>query len=169
MTAMKSLTLLLVAGALAACAKTEMPPPVDLAAEAQAIRDRSAEWQKLAVAKDVAGITSSVFSPDAATLYDGNIRKGTAEIQAGLQGEMTAMPDSTISWTTTDVTVAASGDLAYERGAFTFDPDGAGEKPANNGEFVTVWSKADGTWRAVVDAGTAAKAPEAAAATPAGG
>jgi len=152
-------------GALAAgCAKpAPEAPAVDLAAEAQAVRDRSAAWMQLAQAKDAAGIVNGVYTADAAALFDGDIRKGSTELQAGMEAEFAAAPDATISWTTDDVKVAASGDLAYERGTFTFDPDGAGEAPADSGEFVTIWTKADGTWRAVVDAGTARKAAEAAA------
>lgn len=141
------------------CAKA---PVVDVVAEAQAIRDRSAEWLALAEAKDAAAIANDIYAADAATLFDGEIRKGKAEIEAGMTAEMSGAPDSTITWTTDNVTVSASGDLAYERGSFAFDPDGAGAAAARTGEFVTIWSKADGTWRAVVDAGTAQKAEEAA-------
>ena len=152
-------------GALAAgCAKpAPEAPAVDVVAEAQAIRDRSAAWMQLAQAKDAAGIVNGIYTADGVALFDGDIRKGTAELQAGMEAEFTASPGATINWTTNDVQVAASGDLAYERGTFSFDPDGAGEAPAEEGEFVTIWTKADGTWRAVVDAGTARKAAEAAA------
>lgn len=162
---MYCLGLLLAAGVLAACVKPAAEgSTVDLAAEAQAIRERSAEWLKLAQAKDAAGIANDIYVADATTLFDGNIRKGRAEIQAGLDAEAASMPDATISWTTTDVKVAASGDMAYERGRFAFDPDGAGATPEVNGEFVTVWSRVDGKWHAVVDAGTAAKTEAAPAA-----
>ena len=158
------LTTVLAAG----CAKPAAEAPVvDLAAEAQAVRDRSAAWLQLAQAKDVAGIVNGVWTADSVALFDGNIRKGAAELQAGMEAENAKMPNSTISWTTSDVKVAASGDLAYELGSFTFDPDGDGEVAAADGEFVTVWTKADGTWRVAVDSGTARKAAEAAA--PAGG
>jgi uncharacterized protein (TIGR02246 family) len=160
--------MILVAAACAAfaagCAKpAPEAPAVDLAAEAQAVRDRSAAWLQLVEAKDTAGIVNGIFTPDAATLYDGKILKGSAAIQADLEAENAATPNSSTTWSTTDVKVAASGDLAYERGAFTFDPDGAEAQPATSGEYVTVWSKVDGTWRAAVDAGTMMKA----AATPA--
>ena len=156
------------AGLAAGCAKpAPEAPAVDLAAEAQAVRDRSAAWLQMAQAKDTAGIANDVYAANAVTLFDGDISHGTAEITARMEAENAATPASSISWTTSDVQVASSGDLAYETGSFTFDPDGDGEAAAANGEFVTVWSKADGSWRAVADAGTARKAAEAAA--PAGG
>jgi len=149
-------------GLAAGCAKpAPEAPAVDVAAEAQAVRDRSAAWLQLAQAKDSAGIANGIFTSDAATLYDGKILKGPAAIQADLEAQVAETPNATTSWSTSDVKVAASGDLAYERGAFTFDPDGAESKPATSGEYVTVWTKVDGTWRAVVDAGTLMKAPEA--------
>lgn len=164
--------MILVAAACAAlaagCAKpAPEAPAVDLAAEAQAVRDRSVAWLQMAQAKDVAGIVSGVFTANGVALFDGDIRKGSAELQAGMEADNAQAPDASISWTTSDVQVAASGDLAYELGSFSFDPDGDGEAQATTGEYVTVWTKADGTWRAAVDAGTALKAAEAAA--PAGG
>jgi uncharacterized protein (TIGR02246 family) len=153
---------------VAGCAKpAPEAPAVDLAAEAQAVRDRSAAWMQLSQAKDVAGIVDGIFTADAMTISDGKIRKGSAEIRAAFEADMAAAPNAAISWTTNHVHVAASGDLAYELGSFSFDPDGACEAAAEEGEFVTVWTKVDGTWRAAVDAGTARKAAEAAA--PAGG
>lgn len=146
------------------CAKpAPEAPAVDLAAEAQAVRDRSAAWMQLSQARDAAGIADGIFTADAVTIGDGNIRKGVAEIRAAFEAEAAAAPDSTISWTTNSVQVAASGDLAYELGSFSFDRDGAGETAAEEGEYVTVWTKADDTWRAAVDAGTVRKASEAAA------
>ncbi|MGH8865872.1 MAG: YybH family protein [Burkholderiales bacterium] len=156
---MRGLVLILAAATSASLAmgcaqKAPVAPAVDLAAEAQAVRDRSAAWQKLAHAKDAASIVNDIRSADSFTLDDGKILKGVAALQADLQAGYDAAPDGTIDWTTNDVKVAASGDLAYELGVFTYDPDGAGTKPAVSGEYVTVWSKIDGTWRAVVDAGT---------------
>ena len=163
---MRGRTMILVAAACAAfaagCAKPAPEAPVvDLAAEAQAVRDRSAAWMQMAQAKDGAGIVNGVYTSDAVTLYDGKILKGPAAIQADQEAGYAADPNGTIEWTTNDVKVAASGDLAYELGAFTFDADGAGDGAATSGEFVTVWTKVDGTWRAVVDAGTMMKAAAA--------
>jgi len=146
--------------ALTACVvnKDEAPaaPAVDLAAEEQAIRARSAEWLAAVQAKDVAA-TITVFAPDAITLFDGQIRRGVGEIQAGMEKGQAENPDGQVTWTTTGVTVAASGDLAWETGDTTDDPDGAGEKPASAGSFSTVWKKIDGQWRVIADAGTSIK------------
>lgn len=156
-----SILTLLAAGLLVTgCAKKEEAPPpepaapaVDVAAEEQAIRNRSAEWMNFANAKDVASVMQ-VYSPDAMTAFDGTVRRGVAEIQAGAEKGAKDNPDSVVAWSTTGVRVAASGDLAVETGNVTFDPDGEGKKPATTGVFVTVWEKVDGTWRVIADAGT---------------
>lgn len=148
------------AAALMASACAGRAPAVDVAAEAQAVRDRSAAWLQLAQAKDIAGIVDGIYTPDAVTLFDGQIRKGAAEIRAGMEKEFAEYPASTLSWTTSGVQVASGGDMAWETGAWTFDPDGDGETPAMHGEYVTVWTKVDGAWRAAADAGTSLKAEE---------
>jgi ketosteroid isomerase-like protein len=169
---MRGQKLMLVAAACVAlaagCAKpAPEAPAIDLAAEAQAVRDRSAAWMALAQAKDAAGIASGILATNAITMYDGVINEGAAAAQATFEANFAAKPNSTISWTTDEVHVAASGDLAYELGTGTDDADGAGEAAPTTGRYVTVWTKVDGTWRAVVDAGTTPKPAEAAA--PAGG
>ena len=169
---MRGQKLMLVAAACVAlaagCAKpAPEAPAVDLAAEAQAVRDRSAAWMALAQAKDAAGIASGILATNAITMYDGVINEGAAAAQATFEANFAAKPNSTISWTTDEVHVAASGDLAYELGTRTDDADGAGEAAPTTGRYVTVWTKVDGTWRAVVDAGTTPKPAEATA--PAGG
>ena len=129
---MRGQKLMLVAaacGALAAgCAKpAPEAPAVDLAAEEQAVRDRSAAWMALAQAKDAAGIASGILATNAITMYDGVINDGAAAFQATGEANFAAKPNATISWTTDEVHVAASGDLAYELGTGTDDADGAGE------------------------------------------
>ncbi|MGH8129715.1 MAG: YybH family protein [Steroidobacteraceae bacterium] len=148
---------------LAGCAKPQEEPKeeakaeaqaVDLAAEEQAIRNRSAEWMNYANAKDVATIVNGIFSPDAiAVSGEGDVRRGSAAIQAGMEKDVKKNPDGVVSWTTTSVNVAASGDMAVEKGDYYFDPDGSGKKPATSGTFVTVWEKIDGNWRATTDVG----------------
>jgi uncharacterized protein (TIGR02246 family) len=159
----QSIFTMLAAGLLlAGCAKKEEAPPppaepaapaVDIAAEEQAIRNRSAEWMNFANAKDIASVVK-VFSPDVITAYDGTVQRGLAEVQAGAERGLKENPNSVIAWSSTGVRVAASGDLAVETGNITIDPDGEGKKPATTGVFVTAWEKVDGAWRVMADAGT---------------
>lgn len=149
---------------LGACAAPEEPaapppPAVDVAAEAEAIRARSAEWMALSQAKDATGIATGIFAEDGVSLFDGDVWLGRSAIEAGQAADYAESPNSTIQWTTTKVEVAASGELAYERGSSVSDPDGPGEAPERRGEYLTVWKKIDGVWRAVADAGTGTTTP----------
>jgi len=149
--------------ALVACAAPPAEEPaVDVAAEAQAIRDASAAWLQALQARDAATI-DGFFAANISTIFDGKINEGLAEVQATREEEWASQPDSTVTWTTTAVEVAASGDLACERGNWTSDPDGAGEAPEEHGEYLTVWKKIDEQWTVLYDAGTTIKAEEEAA------
>jgi uncharacterized protein (TIGR02246 family) len=128
-------------------------PAVDLAAEEQAIRTRSGEWMNYANSKDAASIANNIFASDGILIADEKAHKGPAAIQAAMEAETKENPDMLISWSSEQVRVAESGDLAVETGSFSFDPDGDGKKSAINGTFVTSWVKVDGQWRALTDAG----------------
>jgi uncharacterized protein (TIGR02246 family) len=151
-------TALLAAG----CAKKEeakeepvaaAPPAVDLAAEEQAIRNRSGEWMNYANAKDAASIANKIFASDGVLYADEKAYQGAAAIQAKMEADVKESPDGLVSWTSDNVRVAGSGDLAVETGSFNFDPDGEGKKPAVQGSFTTTWAKVDGEWRAIADTG----------------
>ena len=153
--------LVLVAGLLPGCAAPqETAPTVDVAAEAQAVRDRSALWLEWARAKDAAAIAEGMFFEDAETIFDGEFHRGRAAILASFESDQAEAPDSTITWTTSRVEVAASGELAYERGSWTLDPDGDGAAPEEHGEYLTIWKKVDGTWSCAVDSGSTIKKEE---------
>jgi uncharacterized protein (TIGR02246 family) len=146
-----------------ACAKKEEPradapaepaaPVVDLAAEEQAIRNRSGEWMNYANSKDAASIANKIFAADGVLIADEKAYKGTAAIQAALEAEIKENPKGLVSWTSDQVRVSGSGDFAMENGTFTFDPDGDGKKDAVQGSFATTWAKTDGEWRVLSDAG----------------
>jgi uncharacterized protein (TIGR02246 family) len=146
-----------------ACAKKEeakvdeaaapAAPVVDLAAEEQAIRNRSGEWMNYANARDAASIANKIFAADGVLIADEKAHKGTAAIQAALEAEMKENPKSLVSWTSDQVRVSTGGDFAMENGSFNFDPDGDGKKSAIQGSFATTWAKTDGEWRVLSDAG----------------
>jgi ketosteroid isomerase-like protein len=160
MSLLQKLCVVVAVSFLAACAAPPAEVPmVDIAAEEQAIRDASAAWLAAAQARDGATI-DGFLAADATTIFDGEIHEGLAAIQANRAEEWTEQPDATVNWTTTEVGVAASGDLAYERGHWTSDPDGEGEAPEVHGEYLTVWGQVGGQWKVLYDAGTVLKAEE---------
>ncbi|HEU4517769.1 MAG TPA: nuclear transport factor 2 family protein [Steroidobacteraceae bacterium] len=145
------------------CAKKEEPkaeapaepaaPAVDIAAEEQAIRNRSGEWMNYANARDAASIATKIYATDGVLIADEKAYKGQAAIQAAMEAEMKENPKSLVSWTSDQVRVSSAGDFALETGSFNMDPDGDGKKPAVQGTFATTWAKADGEWRVLSDAG----------------
>lgn len=140
--------------ALAACAAPQpQQPAVDVAAEAQAVRDASAAWLAATQARDAAAI-DALMDANVTTIFDGEVNEGLDAVRAKREEEWNEYPDGVVSWTTTDVGVSASGDLAYERGEWSFDPDGPGEGPQVDGAYLTVWKKTDGQWKVIYDAGT---------------
>src|SRR5580693_6392170 len=86
------------------------------------------------------------MSPKAPAVHGSeNIRKGSAE---GF-----ATPGPGLSWRTTAVEVARSGDLAYENGTYDFVTTGKDGKTSDEkGKYLVIWKKqADGAWKVVVD------------------
>jgi ketosteroid isomerase-like protein len=142
---------------VACAAPPAQPPAVDLAAEEQAIRDASAAWLQAAQARDAATI-DGFLAADVTTIFGGQVHEGLAAVQASREEEWANQPDQTVMWTTSEVGVSACGDLAYERGHWTADPDGPGEAPEEDGEYLTVWKKIDGHWAVLYDTGTTLEA-----------
>jgi ketosteroid isomerase-like protein len=141
---------------VAACAKQVTPPAVDLAAEAQGVRDASAQWMKAVQAKDWAA-AAAYFAPDGMAFPEHQQPLvGPAAIQAADEADA-AMMTGTISWATDKVTVSTAGDMALEIGTWTFASDSA----PDTGRYVTVWQKVDGQWKALADIGVSTE-PEAA-------
>jgi ketosteroid isomerase-like protein len=70
-----------------------------------------------------------------------------AEMQKGF-----SMP-GTISWKTSTVVVARSGDLAYEQGRYTYTtPETGGKVKTQVGNYLLVWAKPPGgDWKISVD------------------
>lgn len=72
-------------------------------------------------------------------------------------GEAFANTDGdALVWAPEDAEVAASGELAYAWGWYTFS--GRGGK-VSSGNYVSIWRQIDGRWRYVVDLGVPAPRP----------
>jgi len=135
-------------------------PAVDLAAEAAAVEAVSMQWLEAAQARDLDAATA-LFADDAVFFDEGEgSHMGVSAIRADMEEDWADNPDATVSGSTGDVHVASSGDMAWERGSWTYDPDGAGDAEAMNGEYVTIYKKVDGVWKATADIGVTHEAED---------
>ncbi len=140
---------------LGACAKQAAPAAVDLGAEAQAVRDASAQWMQAVQTKDWAA-AAAFFAPEGMSFPENEQPLvGPAAIQAHSEASAAALP-GTVSWATDQVVVATAGDMALEIGTWTVTSDTA----PDTGKYITVWQKVDGQWKARADMGVSTQ-PEA--------
>jgi uncharacterized protein (TIGR02246 family) len=151
------LSLLSVLIFLAACGSEPQkpaPPPDTRKADEAAIRAASADWSKATQARDLDKFVS--FYADDAVYFvsNGALVKGKDKIKMAWQPTL-ASQGTTLSFDTTYVEVARSGDLAYEYGTYTIVTEAKKGKPTEEkGKYVVVWKKQPGgTWKAVADIG----------------
>jgi uncharacterized protein (TIGR02246 family) len=137
------------------CSDTK-PDPAKLAAARAAdeasIRAASAAWSAASQSKDLDKAVA-VYSDDAVGFTDGGpIATTRADLRAVWQ-QVFAAPDSSLTWKTTAVHVAQSGDIAYEYGAYSLATnDKQGRITTQPGKYVLVWKKqADGSWKVAID------------------
>jgi ketosteroid isomerase-like protein len=130
----------------------QTPAPDTRAADEAAVRAASAEWAKVAAAKDLEK-TLSYYADDASMFPpNGPIVTGPDARREAWTG-LFAPAEMAFSNAATKVEVAKSGDLAYESGTFqeSFKDDKG--NPVNLvGKYVVVWKKQpSGQWKAIVD------------------
>lgn len=147
----------------AACAAQSPPPAeeaaIDIAAEEQAIRDASMAWLEATQGRD--GATADTFLlANVTTMFDGEVFEGLSAVQMNREQEWAENPDFSMMWVPDDIGVAASGDLGYEHGTWTYDADGEGEMTEAFGQYLTVWQKVGDQWKVLYDAGTTIQAGE---------
>jgi ketosteroid isomerase-like protein len=124
----------------------------DTKAIEQTLRDLNAQWSAAAGAKDL-DKTVSFYSDDAIVMPpNASAATSSAAIRKVWQ-DLLASPGFVISWKTTKVEVAKSGDLACLSGAYELTVNDASGKPVNDhGKYVEVWEKqSDGRWKCGTD------------------
>ena len=133
----------------AGCGK--QAPPDTRAADEAAIKDLDAQWSKSAGTRNVD--TTVAFYTDDASLLPPNApvaadKQSIRAVWTDLLG-----PDNSLSWLSTKVEVARSGDLAYSTGSYQMTEKGAqGKFNEDHGKFLEVWKKQpDGKWKVVAD------------------
>ncbi len=137
--------------ALLSFAFVSTPSAADMKIE-QDLRDLDAKWSAAAGAKDV-DKTVSYYSEDAVVMPPNAPSATTKEAIRSAWKEMLTSPGAAISWKTTKVEVAKSGDLAYVSGTYEETMTDASGKPVkDHGKYVEIFKKqADGTWKVVAD------------------
>lgn len=129
-----------------------MQPNDTRATDEAAVRAASAEWARVASAKDLEK-TLSYYAEDAA-MFPPNMAVATgSEARRKVWTQLFAAPDLVFSNAATKVEAARSGDLAYETGTFEESfKDGSGKTVRAVGKYVVVWKKqASGQWKAILD------------------
>jgi ketosteroid isomerase-like protein len=133
----------------------------------KALRDLDAQWSAAAGAKDL-DKTVSYYSDDAIVMPPNASAATTKEAIRKVWQDLIASPGLVISWKSTKVEVAKSGDLACLSGTYELTMSDASGKPVKDrGKYVEVWEKqADGKWKCGTDIwnsdlpASAAAAPE---------
>jgi uncharacterized protein (TIGR02246 family) len=118
----------------------------------QNLRDLDDQWSATAGAKDIEK-TVSFYSEDAVVMPPNASVATTKEAIRKVWQDLLASPGLVISWKTTKVEVAKSGDLACLSGTYDLTMNDASGKPVDDhGKYVEVWEKqADGKWKCGTD------------------
>jgi ketosteroid isomerase-like protein len=113
-----------------------------------------AEWAFINTAKEKN--TRDAFI---ASLADDAVTFGQ-EIQKGKEYLVIQQPnESWLYWEPVYSVIAASGDFGFNTGPWEFRQKKTDEKAVAFGQFVTVWKKVNGAWKAAIDIGISHSAP----------
>ena len=132
---------------LSGCAKK-----ADVEAERAALRQADADWAKTVAEKNADAFAAFCTADGVIMPPNTPAVNGTDAIRTWVTTTM-AMPGFAVTWEPTSAEVAASGDIGYTLGSFTYQmtmPDGSTMN--DSGKYATIWKKqADGTWKVAVD------------------
>lgn len=128
------------------------PPQVDIAAEVDAIRELDRQWQAAVDAKDVEAVIS-FYAPDAVKMEPN--APGIVGIEHFREAFEAWLPLPNVSneFGPDVIEVAASGDMAWDRGTYHFvmeTPEGTVE---DIGKYLMVWKKINGEWLVIAECG----------------
>jgi ketosteroid isomerase-like protein len=120
--------------------------------DTKALRDLDAQWSATAGTKDL-DKTVSYYSDDAIVMPPNAPSATTKEAIRNVWQDLLASAGLVISWKTTKVEVATSGDLACLSGTYELTMNDASGKSVNDhGKYVEVWEKqSDGKWKCGTD------------------
>lgn len=165
---MKQLVLLSIALMVGGCASQREAGPrdaqkVDVSKEEAAIRATDAQWAQAVKAKD-AERAASFWSNDASIVMPGAPPVQGKDAIRKFVADAFKSPEFSVTWETSKIEVAGSGDLAYQTAHDTVTyRDAKNKLVTEKNNAIVIWKKqADGTWKAQVDMWTPAAAANAA-------
>ncbi len=132
---------------LTSCARA---PRVDVEAEANAIREISRQWLAAELRKDVKTV-SGFYAADAIEMPSNAPAIAGRDSILGWYGSWLSPAGVNMSFEARKIEVAASGDIAYERGTYRFTQESPRGQTDDVGKYITIWRKTDGKWQVAVD------------------
>jgi len=125
-------------------------PQADVQQEATAIRALSRQWQAAVDARDLDACLE-FYAPGAIEMQpNAPAIVGLPAIRAWFETGL-LQPGITNSFAPDTIEVAASGDLAYDRGTYRFAMETPGGRVEDVGKYLMVWKKIDGEWKVILD------------------
>ena len=110
----------------------------------------NAQWVAAFKAKDYATI-ESLMAPGSLLLAPGNPPIQGAENVVETWKSWGELSNVTITFGAQRIEAAASGELAYDYGAYNFGFDTDNGPFAEKGKYIVVWKKIDGAWKIAAD------------------
>lgn len=134
-------------------------PPADRAAEEAAIKEADAEFFTAVNAKNAAA-AAETYSDDAVYMEAGAPAiTGKDAIRKHLEN-LVKLPQLAMSGEAIDIKFSDDGTVAYERGKYSLGyADAKGNPVKDEGKYLIVWRKFDGTWKTVAESNNSDKAP----------
>ena len=143
------------AAALTACSQTATDDRNSAVAanpsgDEQAIRALNARWLDLVRAKDAAGI-AALYAEDGALMAPNMpMARGRAAVEKAW-ADMMAMPGFDLTFATEQLVVSQAGDMAMDRGTYSFAANAPNGPFRDTGKALVVWRKVDGEWKVAAD------------------
>jgi uncharacterized protein (TIGR02246 family) len=122
------------------------------AADEAAIRAAVAAWSQASAAKDL-DKAMSYYTDDVVQMSPKSpVVKGKENVRKNW-GAMLAEPGPGLTFQSTAIEVARSGEIAYEAGTYDYlTTDKQGKTTDEKGKYLIIWKKQnDGSWKAAID------------------
>ena len=122
----------------------------DMAADEAAIAATNARWLELVAAGDAAG-TAALYTEDGRIMPSGQPEAQGREAIAAVWSGLFGLPGFSLTFATTTLVIADSGDMAYDVGTYALGFDGEAGRVEDKGKYVVAWRKVGDAWQVAAD------------------